>query len=140
MTTLGIVVLLGLGYLKGMGFYSQSKDPAIGLVDNQLRICGERPNCVSTTNTDESHRISPIKTNKSLEEIKNIFSNSDLEIVSQNENYIHFTYKSTVMGFIDDIEILKSEDMLFIRSASRVGRSDLGANRKRVEKLRELLK
>lgn len=139
MTTIGIIIFVGLGYLKGMGFYSQSKSPEIGLVDNKLSLCGDRPNCVSTSNTDEGHAIESIKTELSLKEIINIFKSEKLELISQNSNYAHFTFESPIMGYVDDIEILKEEYQIKIRSASRVGRSDLGANRKRVEKLREAL-
>lgn len=139
MTTIGIIILVGLVYLKGMGFYSQSKSPVIGLIDDKLSLCGDRPNCVSTSNTDEGHAIESIKTELSLKEIINIFKSEKLELISQNSNYAHFTFESPIMGYIDDIEILKEEDQIKIRSASRVGRSDLGANRKRVERLREAL-
>ena len=44
------------------------------------------------------------------------------------------------MGFVDDIELYKSEDLLHFRSASRVGYSDLGANKKRILKLKDILK
>jgi len=55
---------------------------------------------------------------------------------------LHATYKTPLVGYTDDLELLLDEDsgVLHIRSASRIGRSDLGANRKRIEALRLLLK
>ena len=140
MTTLGIIILAGLGYLKGMGFYSQSKVMETGLIDGKISLCPETPNCVSTTNTDDVHGISPIETTLSFEEVLTVFQENDLDIIAQDDNYAHFTFKSTIMGYVDDIEILKVENKVFIKSASRVGKSDLGANRKRVENLRKALK
>ena len=43
------------------------------------------------------------------------------------------------MGFVDDVEFLfPKEKIIHVRSASRIGYSDFGANRRRVEHLREL--
>ena len=45
------------------------------------------------------------------------------------------------MGFVDDVEFLKAEDegLIHVRSASRVGRSDMNANRTRIEEIRSQL-
>lgn len=141
MTILTIVLIAGLGYFKGMGIYSNNKEVKLGVKNNQLLPCGDKPNCVSTTHTDEKHNIEPIKTNLSFEQIINeLTSKAGLKIIRQEANYAHFTYSSSIMGYVDDIEIMKKENELLIRSASRVGYSDLGANRERVEKIRELFK
>jgi uncharacterized protein (DUF1499 family) len=136
MTTVGIIILAGLGYFKGMGIYSGSKIVDLGIKDNKLHICGEKPNCVSSFNTDEKHQIEPITTSKEISAIIEIFKENGLELVSENENYARFTFSSKIMGYVDDIEILKKNDLLHIRSGSRVGYSDMDANRKRVELLR----
>jgi uncharacterized protein (DUF1499 family) len=45
------------------------------------------------------------------------------------------------MGFVDDVEFLAepAAGLVHVRSASRLGHSDLGVNRKRIEDLRGLL-
>jgi uncharacterized protein (DUF1499 family) len=45
------------------------------------------------------------------------------------------------MRFVDDVEFLfdDTNKKIHVRSASRVGYSDMGVNRKRVEELRKLL-
>jgi uncharacterized protein (DUF1499 family) len=60
------------------------------------------------------------------------------EITSATENYLSAECTSGIFGFVDDLELQLRPDQseIAIRSASRVGRSDLGANRKRVELLR----
>ena len=62
-------------------------------------------------------------------------------IVTDTNDYLHAECKSRFFGFVDDLELqLRPEDgIIAVRSASRVGYSDLGANRKRVEDLRESL-
>jgi uncharacterized protein (DUF1499 family) len=139
MTTLGILLLVGLGYFKGMGIYSGSKTVDLGLKDNKLQLCGEKPNCVSSFNKNEKHKIEPIETSIDFDIIVEKFKANGLELISQNDNYARFIYSSKIMGYVDDIEILKDGKILHVRSASRVGYSDMGANRKRVESLRLIL-
>jgi len=55
--------------------------------------------------------------------------------------YLHATAESRLFGFVDDLELASDPDqgVLQVRSASRLGDSDLGVNRKRIEQLREAL-
>ena len=50
-------------------------------------------------------------------------------------------FKSRFMGYVDDVEFLydELENISHVRSASRVGYTDLGANRRRVEKIRSIV-
>ncbi len=58
-----------------------------------------------------------------------------------DENYLASTFTSDLFGFIDDVEfrVDQGNGLLHVRSASRVGYSDLHANRNRVEQIRTLL-
>jgi len=60
-------------------------------------------------------------------------------IVCEEPNYLHATVKSVVFRFVDDIEFLcdPTESVIHVRSASRIGYSDLGKNRARVEQFRK---
>ena len=53
------------------------------------------------------------------------------------ERYVHATAKSSRFGFVDDVELLydPAAGLLQARGASRVGKSDLGVNRRRLEQL-----
>ena len=53
------------------------------------------------------------------------------------ENYLAAEYYSKLFGFVDDVEFRKASDAVHVRSASRVGHSDMGANKKRISELRE---
>ncbi len=63
------------------------------------------------------------------------------ELITEDGNYLHFEVKSLVFRFVDDTEFLldEAEEVIHFRSASRVGYSDMGANRKRVEKIRSAM-
>lgn len=64
------------------------------------------------------------------------------KIIAQTDNYLHAECSSAVFGFVDDLELhLRPEqNLIAVRSAARLGRSDLGVNRRRVENLRLLLR
>ena len=64
-----------------------------------------------------------------------------IKIIEETENYLYAECTSFLFRFTDDLEVYvdKESKLIHFRSASRVGHSDLGANRKRVEKLKELL-
>ena len=64
-----------------------------------------------------------------------------VRITEATSTYIHAEFTSLVFRFVDDLELLLDSEagVIHVRSASRVGRSDLGANRRRVEDLRRRL-
>jgi uncharacterized protein (DUF1499 family) len=53
-------------------------------------------------------------------------------------NYLHVEMRSLMFRFVDDVEfsLAASAGLIHVRSASRVGYSDFGVNRKRVERIR----
>ena len=59
------------------------------------------------------------------------------KVLEQTNNYWHAVVRSLVFRFPDDLEILQmpNEKIIQVRSASRVGVSDLGMNKKRVDRL-----
>jgi uncharacterized protein (DUF1499 family) len=63
------------------------------------------------------------------------------QIVSESKGYLHAECRSGVFGFVDDLELhlRPQSDSIAVRSASRLGYSDFGVNRKRVESLRAAL-
>jgi uncharacterized protein (DUF1499 family) len=62
-------------------------------------------------------------------------------IVTDAEGYLHAECRSALLGFVDDLELhLRPADaQIAVRSASRLGYSDMGVNRRRVEALRAAL-
>lgn len=113
-------------------------------MDNStLKPCPDTPNCVSTFSKKEGSAIAPISTKGTRDEvmakIKKVLSEMPrTKIVSEKPNYVHVEFTSALFRFVDDVEFLLDEknNTLHFRSASRVGHSDLGANRKRMEEFR----
>jgi len=117
----------------------------IGIVDGKFHPCPKSPNCVSTQSTDEKHKIEPLQYNSTLEEarekIKNIIKSlKRTKIITESDNYLHFEFRTATFKFVDDVEFYfdDKEKIIHFRSASRVGWSDMGVNRKRMEKIRKL--
>lgn len=133
------VFVIGGGRFFYLGNQSSKLNPKLGIVDERLTPCPDKPNCVSSF-ADEKQYIEPINSSKGLAEIKkSILELNNVKLISEDDNYLHFTFSSSLFSFTDDLEILRIDNKYHIRSSSRVGYSDLNANRKRVEKLREYL-
>jgi uncharacterized protein (DUF1499 family) len=112
----------------------------IGVQEGKLTACPDSPNCVSSFETDEEHGIPPLTGN--LEQIGSILQGLDqANIVSASDNYLYAEFTSSLMGYVDDVEFMYNEatGVTHVRSASRLGHSDLGANRKRIEAIRAAL-
>jgi uncharacterized protein (DUF1499 family) len=111
-----------------------------------LKPCPASPNCVSSSPAeDEAHRIEPLTWSGDLEQAKArlraaVLSAGDARFVEESDTYWHVEFRSRLFRFIDDVEFLFDRDhrVIHVRSASRVGYSDLGVNRKRVDKIRRV--
>jgi len=59
-------------------------------------------------------------------------------VIKEMEEYLHITFTSQFFRFTDDVEFhfVEEAPVIHVRSASRVGYSDLGVNRRRIEKIR----
>ncbi|PIE36949.1 MAG: hypothetical protein CSA54_02580 [Gammaproteobacteria bacterium] len=112
-----------------------------GLVDGALQACPNRPSCVCSTDPRKPHAIAALTIPEGTEDAiaalaEIIRTMPNTRILKQEANYLHATFTSRVFRFIDDVELLLDGDQVQVRSVSRVGHSDLGANRKRVEAIR----
>ncbi len=120
---------------------AKSKKP-IGIVNGKLHPCPKSPNCVSTQATGNKHKIDPIKFSGSLNEAKdkivNIISSlKRSKIITNKDNYIHAEFRTATFKFVDDVEFLfdDGEKIIHFRSRARLGYSDMGVNRKRMESI-----
>lgn len=109
----------------------------------QLTACPSTPNCVNSQSQDSEHYIEPLAlSNNSKTAWENLvqavenFEGS--EIIANTGDYLYAEFNTKLMGFVDDVEFVKDEvnQRIDVRSASRLGESDLDTNRKRVEMLR----
>jgi len=112
----------------------------LGVQNNQLAGCPDSPNCVSSFEQRESHATEPL--NGDLAAVRAALGQMpQAVIVTDDGNYIHAEFTSRLMGFVDDVEFLAdpASDQVHVRSASRLGHSDLGVNGERVKMIRELM-
>ena len=116
------------------------------MFNGKLRTCPDKPNCVCSENygPESRNRIEPMPV--SGEDRKQMWARliatvkaNGGEIRQQTHPYLHATFTSSLLRFVDDVEFrLDTEHhQLHVRSASRVGYSDFGVNRKRIEKIRD---
>jgi len=128
---------------------SGNRPSNLGVHNGTLTPCPKSPNCVSSFAdiNDEQHAIAPIIYNGRggtiMKQLKAILEGAgNAEIISASNNYIHAEFVSTVMLFVDDVEfyIVPDQHIIHVRSASRIGKSDMGINRQRIEILRKKIK
>jgi uncharacterized protein (DUF1499 family) len=144
-TTLWIVAVIVLGPVIGLAILSAlAKRPShLGVVNDRFAPCPDSPNCVSTQAADVEHRIEPIPfdgpTDRVVQRLKSAIATVPrMRIVTEKDDYIHAEATSLIFRFVDDVEFLVDREakLIHFRSASRVGRSDLGVNRSRMERIR----
>ncbi|AOW98682.1 hypothetical protein BJP34_03780 [Moorena producens PAL-8-15-08-1] len=109
----------------------------------QLAPCPNTPNCVSSYSQDAEHGIEPLAYNstptEAMAKLKIVIENLErTQVIEEKDNYLYAQFTTPLMGFVDDVEFLldDSAKVIHVRSASRLGKSDLGVNRKRVEIIR----
>tara|TARA_R110000772_G_scaffold134567_3_gene243161 strand:+ start:123 stop:602 length:480 start_codon:yes stop_codon:yes gene_type:complete len=143
---LAIVLTLAIAAFLVM-FYNLARQSETivnaGLQNNMLQDCPDRPSCVNSLSDLEQHAIAAFAVPDSMTEpvaamAAVIMTMPRAEIIEVNDDYLHAIYSSAIFGFVDDLEILRDGEQLQVRSVSRVGFSDQGVNRRRVEELRRL--
>jgi uncharacterized protein (DUF1499 family) len=143
------IVLLWLGFRLIFpnipSIFAGNPPDNLGVLSGKLNPCPNTPNCVSSQSSDLVHAIAPISYSGSpqeaIEKIAKIIANQPrTAIITQESNYLYAQFASQWMGFVDDLELYADPDhpAIEVRSASRLGESDLGVNRQRVETLRTL--
>lgn len=118
----------------------------LGIREGKLLPCPTTPNCVSSQSMDLEHSIVPLTYQSSgtdaIANLKSIIQSQErAKIIAETDNYLYAEFASRWMGFVDDVEFYANEatGKIDVRSASRLGESDLGVNRQRVESIRNRL-
>ncbi len=137
-----LLISVGLVYFFYLGYKSQT-GTANGIVDSKLTACSNKPNCICTEYpADKSHYTDAIEhPSINIENLVNAITTSGGTIIKNQDNYISATYTSGFFKYVDDFEIRidPENQLIHIRSASRVGHSDMGANLKRIQSFKETL-
>jgi uncharacterized protein (DUF1499 family) len=118
----------------------------LGVENGRLRPCPESPNCVSSFATDEQHKTAAFAIEGSLtaawEALEaELMARERVVIVKSGDDYLHAVFTTKLMRYRDDVEFLLRPEQreIAVRSASRVGYGDMGANRARIESIRAAL-
>ena len=125
--------------------FSWKRPDNLGVKDGRLAPPKRTPNCVSSQAdpADTEHYIAPIPYKGGAPQAmaavrKAVEGMTDATIIRQEGGYLYAEYRTKLMRFVDDVELLydPKSGVIHVRSASRLGRRDFGVNRARVEALR----
>lgn len=136
----GLILLMLVGLLFARLRSPDLSELSLGLRNGAFAPCPDSPNCISTMAPDAEHGVPPITyagsrqaavkaARRALQKIPRT------RIVAETEAYLRAESRSALFRYVDDVEIYLpvGEGLLHFRSASRVGYSDMGANRKRYD-------
>ena len=132
-----------------MGLFSGTRPDNLGVRDGRLAPPKPTPNNVNSQidkNTDPGHYIAPLRYNgdprKAWAALRQVIDGMPrARVVKAEPNYLYVEFTSKLMGYVDDTEFYLDEKagVIQVRSASRLGRSDFGVNRERIESIRAQL-
>lgn len=122
--------------------FSGQRPTNLGVKEGKLAACPGSPNCVNSQGSNPQSKIDPLPPIAIADLKKVIQSMERTTIVEEKANYLYAEFKSKLMGYVDDVEFYldPNANVVHVRSASRLGKSDLGVNRKRIDEIREKLK
>jgi len=131
---LGVIVLV-MGYMV----FKNNQTPDLGVVDGQLKTLGSKPNGVSTqVEGEKSVEVIPfvndLETSKKI--LKEAYENyGDSKLIKETNDYLYVVFTTGKMKYNDDVEFYFDEanQVIHVRSESRIGYSDMGLNRERYD-------
>lgn len=142
---IGLLVILAIiGYVMRNNIVTaiSPRPKTLGLQNGKLAPCPSFDNCVNSDATSPKHKIEPIVfTGMSQAQAQErlmtaIKSLPRAEIITSVPGYVYVELRSPQMGFIDDAEFVIGENSIGLRSASRIGRGDMGVNCRNMELIR----
>lgn len=129
-----------------MGLFTGKRPTDLGVKDGRLKPVPGSPNAVSSQASGGYHAIAPLAyastRERAMPALINIVTDTPrTHIVTQSPDYLYAEYASGLMGFVDDVEFWfePGAKLIQVRSASRLGYSDFGVNRARIEDIRRRL-
>ena len=141
----GFLFLLAMAGLFAMSWSSNPPEFPAETGAKRIASCPKSPNCVSTQATSSEHQMKPVPwtgaTDEVVSRIKRAIGDqfSRSRLVVDRPNYLRYEVTSLIFRFVDDVEFVIDPEtrLIHFRSASRVGHSDLGANRRRMDRFVE---
>lgn len=141
-----VALLLGAALLVAgqMGLLAGRRPIDLGVRDGQLKPVPLTPNAVSSRAADPRRAVEPLRYEGdgavAFGRLRDLVATwPGAQVVSELPGYLHAEFTTPWLRFVDDVEFLLDADdgVIHVRSASRIGYSDLGANRARVDAIRQ---
>jgi uncharacterized protein (DUF1499 family) len=140
MFSTGRIFMMTIGLL-GLCGCAGERPANLGERGGVLSACRPSPNCVSSQAVDDGHRIAPLAfsgdADRAFARLKQVLGRrSDTTVISERPGYLRVELRTLL--FVDDGEFLldRAQAVIHVRSASRLGYSDMGKNRRRMEEIR----
>jgi uncharacterized protein (DUF1499 family) len=132
-----------------MGLFSGTRPDNLGVHDARLALPKRTPNNVNSQvdkNADAEHYIEPLRyagdARQAWAALRQIIDGMQrVKVITSDPSYLYAEFSTKLMGYVDDTEFYLNEKagVIHVRSASRLGRSDFGVNRERIESIRAKL-
>lgn len=126
--------------------FAGTRPTDLGVHDGRLKPCPNSPNCVCSYDADAEHAIAPLSytatSTEAIIALKQVIQSLErTTVITESADYLYVEFSSKLMGFVDDVEFYldPAAKVIQVRSASRLGKSDLGVNRTRIETIRTQL-
>jgi uncharacterized protein (DUF1499 family) len=142
-----IALIIAIG--APMGLFSSTRPDNLGARDGRLALPKRTPNNVNSQidkNSDAEHYIEPLRyagdPRQAWAALRQAIDGMPrVKVVKSEPNYLYAEFSTRLMGYVDDTEFYLDEKagVIHVRSASRLGRSDFGVNRERIESIRAKL-
>ena len=120
-----------------VGCTSSPDQPQAGA---SLPACGSLPNCVNSESGSGGKAVAPLQaTEQQWQQLKQwLAAQPDWTVTNDAGDFVQAVVKTPLMRYRDDVQLryVKDAGVIHVRSSSRLGIGDMGANRKRVEMLR----
>jgi uncharacterized protein (DUF1499 family) len=135
------LVTLLIGSMFAQSAFSAPR--AKGVIDGRLaKAYPDKPNNVTSYEAGAYPKMEPLaysgdRAAAKARLLKVMTEMPRAHVVTDDGDYLHVTFTSAIFRFVDDVEFLIDDGVIHFRSASRAGYSDLGANQKRMEEIRE---
>jgi uncharacterized protein (DUF1499 family) len=146
-----LIALIALIIFVGapMGLFSGTRPDNLGVRDGRLAAPKRTPNNVHSqidVRADAAHYIEPLRyggdARQAWAALRQVIEGMPrARVVTSKPDYLHAEFSTRLMGFVDDAEFFldAKAGVIQVRSASRLGRSDFGVNRERIESMRAKL-
>lgn len=128
-----------------LGSLSMKSQNTTGISAGLFTPCASSPNCLSTQSALAKKHTGPLAYDSSRQVAiaKLMYAISNMKgsklVAEDNNGYFHFEFKTPLGGFIDDVEFYFPEDepLIHMKSSSRKGYWDFGANKRRLKRVRK---